>query len=160
MDASEWGLGATRASASLELAAETGRIRERWRWNAADTTSANPRAAAALRDARVVLGAAVERAEAIVEDYLQYGTSAGPPPARRQDVPCRVRMPDPLHSRQSLSKFPDVSADLMDAHWYVVGSRPWRNKKEHIVTLEGRAIVYGVEQNVVAHGIIVDACCS
>ena len=55
-------------SVSAELVAETGRIRERWRWNAADTTSTNPRAAAALRDARVVLGGSVERAEAIVHN--------------------------------------------------------------------------------------------
>ena len=93
---------------SADLVAEAGLIRECWRWNAVDTTSTNPRAAAALHDAPVILGESVERAEAIVDRDLQLGRSTEASPSHRLDGPCRVRMPDPLHSRQSLSKSRDM----------------------------------------------------
>ena len=85
---------------------------------------------------------------------------AASPPARLQVGPCRVRIPDSMHSRQSLSKFPDISADMIDAHWYVVGSRPWRNKQEHIVTLEGRESFMESSMSFVVHVIIVVVCSS
>ena len=141
-DASEWGLGAMRALADVSEVAAAGRIKERWRWRCKDLAASCPRAAAALAEAQREIGDGSERAETWIEEQLGRLDESG---TARKDGPARVRMSVPLHPEQYLTSFPEVSSKLVQSDWRVFGSRGWRRRGEHIVTLEGRAIVFGLK---------------
>ena len=83
-------------------------------------------------------GGSTERAEAWVAEEIGRIDDDG---TTRKGGPTRVRVSAPLHPTQFLESCPEVSQNLVESDWKVIGSRGWRRKGEHIVTLEGRAIV-------------------